>query len=95
VWAPDGKELFYTTAASLFRVTVKTGRGFDFSSAASIPRPFENFGPTVPRVYDMMPDGQRLIGIVSSGQRQGDALTQINVVLTWHEELKQLVPLEK
>ena len=38
---------------------------------------------------------QRLIGIVSSGQRQGDALTQINVVLNWHEELKQLVPLEK
>ena len=95
VWAPDGKELFYTTPGFLFRVTIKTGRGFDFSSAASIPRPFENFGPTVARVYDMMPDGQRLIGIVTSGQRQGDALTQINVVLNWFEELKQQVPLKK
>ena len=76
-------------------MTIKTGRGFDFSSAASIPRPFENFGPTVARVYDMMPDGQRLIGIVASGQRQGDALTQIHVVLNWFEELKQLVPLKK
>ncbi len=95
VWAPDGRELFYTTAGSLFRVTIKTGRGFDFSSAASIPRPFENFGPTVARVYDVMPDGQRLIGIVASGQRQGDALTQINVVLNWFDELKQQVPLAK
>jgi serine/threonine-protein kinase len=95
VWAPDGKELFYTTAGGFFRVSIKTGRAFDFSTAESIPRPFENFGPTVARVYDMMPDGQRLIGILGSGERQGDAWTQINVVLNWFEELKQQVGLTK
>lgn len=69
-------------------VTVKPRRGFDFSGAVSIPRPFQNPGPTVARVYDMMPDGRRLIGIVASGPGQAEAFTQINLVLNWFEELK-------
>lgn len=76
-------------------VTVTTGRGFEFSSPVQIPRPFQNPGPTVARAYDMMPDGRRLIGIVASGQGQAGALSQINVVLNWFEELKPQVPLTK
>ena len=76
-------------------VAVKPGRGFDFSSAVSIPRPFLDLGATIARVYDMSPDGRRFIGIVASGQGQVEVLTQMNVVLNWFEELKQLVPLKK
>ena len=95
LWSPDGKELFYSAGGLFFMVAVKPGRGFDFSSAVSIPRPFLDLGATIARVYDMSPDGRRFIGIVASGQGQVEVLTQMNVVLNWFEELKQLVPLKK
>jgi hypothetical protein len=76
-------------------VTVTTGRGFEFSRPVSIPRPFSSPGPTVARAYDIMPNGQRFIGIVPSGQGQAGGSTQIQVVLNWFEELKQHVPLTK
>jgi dipeptidyl aminopeptidase/acylaminoacyl peptidase len=94
LWSPDGKELFYSTGG-LFVVTVTTGRGFEFSRPVSIPRPFSSPGPTVARAYDIMPNGQRFIGIVPSGQGQAGGSTQIQVVLNWFEELKQHVPLTK
>ena len=43
----------------------------------------------------MMPNGQRLIGIVASGQGRGGQSTQIQVVLNWFEELRRHVPLTK
>ncbi len=39
--------------------------------------------------YDVTPDGQRFIMVKAE---QELALTQINVVLNWFEELKRLVP---
>ena len=39
--------------------------------------------------YDVSPDGQRFLMIQGSEQ---EAVTQINVVLNWFEELKQRVP---
>ena len=94
LWSPDGKELLYS-AGGLFVVTVTTGRGFEFSSPVQIPRPFLSFGPTAARSYDIMPNGQRLIGMVPSGQGQSGVSAQIQVVLNWFEELKQHVPLNK
>jgi hypothetical protein len=42
-----------------------------------------------------MPNGQRLIGIIPSGQGQAGVSAQIQVVLNWFEELKRQVPLTK
>ena len=95
LWSPNGKELFYMAGGLFFMVTIKPGQGFDFSTAVSIPRPFQDHGPTIARFYDMTPDARRFIGIVATVQGQAEPLTGINVVLNWHEELKQLVPLKK
>ena len=43
--------------------------------------------------YDVTPDGQRFVMTTVSDQPQ-NALTQINVVLNWFEELKQRVPVQ-
>jgi Tol biopolymer transport system component len=91
LWSPDGKELFYVSG-ELFVVTVTTARGFEFSSPVQVPRSFQLSGPSSPRAYDIMPDGQRFVGIVSSGQGQTGTSAQIQVVLNWFEELKRQVP---
>ena len=44
-----------------------------------------NFG-----YYDVSPDGQRFLMVKDSAQ--ATAVTQINVVLNWFEELKRRVP---
>ena len=41
----------------------------------------------------MTPDGQRFLMVKAPEQAQ-TALTQINVVLNWFEELKQKVPVK-
>ena len=41
--------------------------------------------------YSVAPDGQRFLMVKAPDQAQV-ALTQINVVLNWFEELKQKVP---
>jgi len=41
--------------------------------------------------YDVSPDGQRFV-MVQASKVQQEAVTQINVVLNWFEELKRLVP---
>ena len=92
LWSPDGKQLFYSTAG-LFVVTITTARGFEFSSPVQIPRPFQFSGPSAARTYDIMPNGQQFIGVVSSGQGQAGVSAQIQVVLNWFEELKRLAPL--
>jgi hypothetical protein len=52
---------------------------------------FEGPYLNVPGVsYDVAPDGQRFI-LIEENQKQA-ATTQLNVVLSWHEELKRLVP---
>jgi len=91
LWSPDGKELFYSSG-DLFVVAVTTARGFEFSGRVRIPGPFQLFGPSSARPYDIMPDGQRFVGIIASGQGQAGTSAQIHVVLNWFEELKRQVP---
>jgi hypothetical protein len=52
---------------------------------AYLPTPF-----VVPD-YDVSPDGQRFL-MLKPAETQTSALTQINVVLNWFEELKRRVP---
>ena len=94
LWSHDGKELFYASGA-LFMVKVTTGRGFEFSSPVQIPRPFTSFGPAAARSYDVMPDGQRFVAVVPSGEGPASVAPRVQIVLNWFEELKQRLSLAK
>jgi Tol biopolymer transport system component len=94
LWSPDGKELYYSEGA-LFGVAVTAGRGFEVGSPARMAGPFQSFGSPAKRSYDIMPNGQRFIALVSSSEGPAGVSTQIQVVLNWFEELKQRAPLTK
>jgi len=92
VWNPKGRELFYRSGNKMKAVDVTTQGTF----SAGKPRVlFEGSYVPTPRTfqdYDVSPDGQRFLMLKPE---QSQALTQINVVLNWFEELKQKVPTGK
>ncbi len=97
-WSPKGNELFYRTGGQrekMMAVDFQTQPTF----AAGKPRLlFEgNYGSNAPLApgafYSVSPDGQRFLMTKSPDQPQA-ALTQINVVLNWFEELKSKVPVK-
>jgi serine/threonine-protein kinase len=91
VWNPNGGELFYRSGNKMMVVDVQTKSGFsagkprllfDAGSYSPTPATFQN--------YDVSPDGRFLM--LKPSEQQGQAATQINIVLNWYEELKQRVP---
>ena len=90
LWSPDGRELF-SLGSSLVAVPIATARGLEFGSPVPIPRSLQHGGMTSVRSYDIMPDGKRFVGLVPSEPDRADATPQIQVVLNWAEELKNLV----
>ena len=90
VWNPKGRELFYRNGQKMMAVDFSTQPTF----SAGKPRMLFQ-GPYVPTPrsfpdYDVSSDGQRFLMLKTNEQAQGPA--QINVVLSWTEELKQKVP---
>jgi len=88
VWAPDGRELFYRNNEKMMAVAMETAN--DFSAGIPVVL-FEHRSPASPidvPEYSVTPDGQRFIMV----QGNAHALTRLNVVLNWTEELKRLVP---
>jgi serine/threonine-protein kinase len=95
LWARDGRELFYYTAArGMIAVPIRAGTAFAAGTAASV------FGgpafsvPTNGRMYDVSADGRRFLMIKQApptGERAAAPL-QLVVVQNWLEELKRLVP---
>jgi len=97
VWSPDGKELLYIPGGGSFAVvSVTTHPSVTFGNPVPVPRPFIGLGLTTARNYDITPDGQRFVGVVSAAQTQSGtpATLHIQVVLNWFEELKRLVPVK-
>ena len=93
MWNRNGRELFYRSGDKMMSVEISTQPGF----AAGTPRmlferPYEK-APIPISNYDVSPDGQRFLMVKPIDQQQ--AVTQINVVLNWFEELKQKVPTGK
>jgi len=93
IWSPDGNELFYRSGNRMMVVPIQVR---DQALTAGSPRVlFEgsyvsHADPPGIQYYDISPDGNRFLMM-----REGDLPTgqsQINVVLNWFEELKQLVP---
>jgi len=91
VWNPNGGELFYRSGNKMMVVDVETKSGF----SAGKPRLLFDAGLYAPTPatypnYDVSRDGRFLM--LKPTEQQGQAATQINVVLNWFEELKQRVP---
>jgi dipeptidyl aminopeptidase/acylaminoacyl peptidase len=89
LWSRDGKELFATPGTRFEAVTITTQPTFTFSRPVPVgPLPMVGNGPLVVN-YDIMPDGQHFLILVSPTGR--DAIPQIQVVLNWLDELKRRV----
>jgi hypothetical protein len=94
LWSPDGRELFYVPSAGRFEVVpVTTQPTFEFGNPTAVPRPFATGPSSVPRQFDITPDG-KLLGLLQPGLGASGtpARQEIQVVLNWFEELKRLVP---
>jgi len=95
VWNRNGRELFYRSGNKMMAVPIATQPAFAPSKPTML---FEKVYaasqfPATGLAYDVSPDGQRFL-MVKEGD-QTAALTQINVVLNWFEELKRLAPNQK
>jgi serine/threonine protein kinase/Tol biopolymer transport system component len=101
-WSRDGTKLFFIDASQrtgvrvgFVAVTVSTRPSFTFSNPVLVRRSFNVIGPGIgrSRTYDVMPDGERFLGVVDAGQPPLEVRSaEIQVVLSWLEELKQRVP---
>jgi hypothetical protein len=94
VWNRNGRELFYRSGDKMMAVEITTQGGF----AVGKPRmlfegKYVRSEAHMPH-YDVSSDGQHFLMLKPVEQQQA-ALTQINVVLNWTEELKRLVPTGK
>lgn len=73
LWSRDGHQLFYVPAPGEFRmVAIATQPTFNVANAITIPRGFGVSPPTIPRTFDILPDG-RIVGIGAAGVSQGAA----------------------
>ena len=91
LWSPDGRELFFQSGPAIMAVTVRMGEaGIEISKPMQLfSGGFAPFQTTVPRSYDVLPDG----GFVMI-QLEGDDIREtIAVKLNWFEELSRRVPL--
>jgi serine/threonine-protein kinase len=96
-WAPDGKSLYYVSAAPrpLAVVDVRTEPNVSFGSPSdvslSVPRPALLSGNR--RGYDILRDG-RILTISPAADQDPTGFTlrkEVCVVINWDEELKRLV----
>jgi serine/threonine-protein kinase len=90
-WSMNGREIIYSTGSRLMAVPVATAPSF----SARKPRILFEFPPDegVYQIwsYDVTANGQQLVLVTEDPE---SAVTRLNVVLNWFEELKRLVPTE-
>ena len=101
VWSADGRELLYGRGAppdAMMRVTVEMAANDPSTLSLGTPEVlFEfNYRPSLDvRTYDESLDGQSLLMIegVDGSSRFVEGTGRINVVLNWHQELLERVPI--
>lgn len=96
-WSHDGSELFYNPAVGQIAVVpINTRPTFSFGEPTvfSIAGLLSRNPAQSPRVWDIAPDGKRLIGVADATESagSGEATQQIEVVLNWFTDLKARVP---
>lgn len=84
VWSPDGKTLYYDSAARIHSVSVKTDPSFATGDPVSLPITGFIQG-TGRRQYDLTPDGQQFIMMFPASQ-------EVRTVPSWFDELKRRAP---
>lgn len=92
LWSPDGRELFYRSPNGLMALPVlETEPTFRAGSGESL---FEQRYATFieRRNYDIAPDGQRFL-MIKEAAASDAATVQLVVVLNWHQELLERVPI--
>ena len=101
MWGPNGDELFYQVGGALFGgtlptmmvVAVATEPTFTQGTAALLfAGPYRSAATGRARTFDISPDGERFLMIKTGGATSEDSRPQINVVLNWHQELLERVP---
>jgi Tol biopolymer transport system component len=95
MWSADGRELVYAQGPGLFfqTVSVATQPSFTFGNPVSIKRGTVRGRPDT-REFDLLPDGKRFVELVDPDDAgAGTGGPEFVVVLNWHEELKQRVPI--
>ena len=98
-WSPKGNELFFRTGEQrekMMVVDIQTQPSFSAGKPRQLfegPYAGNIVGATWIADYSIAPDSQRFLMLKPKEQQQQQtALTQINVVQNWFEELKQKVP---
>ena len=94
IWNPNGRELFYRVGNKLMAVDVETQPTFTAGKPRLLFERSDQAGGGFGSGYDVSPDGQRFL-MVKTPVVEGDAVTQINLIQNWFEELKQKVPVGK
>ena len=100
VWGPDGRALFYRNGDQMMVVAVETDERFVAEPprllfAGSFAIDLAAGGGGNPN-YDIAPDGQSSVMVVSGGSESTDdsVSTPITVVLNWTQELLERVPIK-
>ena len=94
MWNPNGRELFYRSGNKMMAADIAAQPSFSVGKPQVLfEGPYEPTPATFP-YYDVSPDGQRFL-MLKPVEQERSALTQINVVQNWFEELKQKVPTEQ
>jgi Tol biopolymer transport system component len=97
-WGPDGRELFYLTAAGLMGVAIDTAADVALGRPALLVEgAYDGIvdSERPGRTYDVAPDGARFLMVKVGGSSVEDpyaGLTRIHVVQNWFEELTARVP---
>ena len=103
IWSDDGRELLYlrqpvpAAPDAVMRMPLDFVEGDPPSLIAGTPERLFDWryysAPGASRLYDMSPDGQRFLMITSgTAGDTGVERSEINVVLNWHQELLERVP---
>jgi len=88
VWSRNGRELFYINGEKTMAVDVQTSADFSAGSPRVLFTGRYLPSPNGVSGYDISPDGQRFLKIQPTNPEQ--AVSQINVVINWFEELKRV-----
>ena len=87
VWAPDGKEIYYVTAANkMMAIPIKTSPVFSAGPPRELFDASQMFFPNNPITnYDISPDGKRFIMVQNS--KASNRIASFNYVQNWITEL--------
>ena len=89
VWSPDGRQLFYRAGDALMVVDVSASGEFNATRERRL-LDFAYERQSRLASYDISPDSQRFVAVQSGAE---SAPRHVNVVLNWHQELLERVPI--